>query len=96
MESVGWTMEVGKTGLWNSMSQKRDMVHPAGFPTGFREFVLIHENVHRTTGWGDYPNQNSLAVNGNDFETKFFSSGYKNQTTDTGKFTDWLTLGCPP
>lgn len=67
-----------------------------GFPAGFQEFVLIHENVHRVTGWGDYPNQNSLSTNGNDFETKFLQHGYQNQTTITGRFTDWLTSGCPP
>ncbi|MEI9977951.1 MAG: hypothetical protein WDN23_02960 [Edaphobacter sp.] len=63
----------------------------AGFPAGFQEFILIHEGLHHYTGWLDFPSPGSL-----DFETQFFSSGYRNTTNTTNDFTVWLTSGCPP
>jgi hypothetical protein len=63
----------------------------AGFPAGFQEFILIHEGLHHYTGWYDFPSPGVL-----DFETQFFSSGYRNTTNTTNDFTVWLTSGCPP
>ncbi len=67
-----------------------------GQTANFQEWVLIHEGLHHFTGWADYPNQGGTPTNANDFETKFYSLGYTNQTSNTGLFTDWLTASCPP
>jgi hypothetical protein len=60
------------------------------FPS-FREFVLIHEGLHHYTGWYDFPKAGF-----SDFKTKFYNSGYRNNGSTTGPFTDWLHAGCPP
>jgi hypothetical protein len=57
----------------------------------FQQYVLIHEGVHRYTGWYDFPSQGSL-----DFETQFYSSGYRNTTGNSDDFTQWIIAGCPP
>jgi hypothetical protein len=60
------------------------------FPA-FQQFVLIHEGVHHYTGWYDFSSQGSP-----DFQTQFYTSGYRNTTGGSEDFTVWLNAGCPP
>jgi len=56
-------------------------------------FVLVHEQTHRYTGWGDV----DQSGRGNDFVNHFapFGYTYKQYGGGTGQFTDWLQGGCP-
>jgi len=64
-----------------------------GFPAGFQESVLTHEGVHHYTGWLDFHDPNNPLTP--DFQTQFYSSGYRNTSGGSGDFSTWITAGCP-
>ncbi len=54
-------------------------------PRTYQEFVLIHEGIHRYTGW-DHPT----------IFDAFRFAGLKQVNPDSGDITDWLQRGCTP